>query len=375
MLHLFKKVYVESDAVINVNVDRIVISQEHGNPLLSGIKDSSTGELLGHGHTFEDLIGNGGQFSNFLELLTAINAHCNLHNKPIHLYVDKDSFLKVVTYWYKALFKNLTADGLDTIVRSHAEKEKNLGYFIKSKSSKPTEYQKFVACYSVNKSDIVNSFESVTDDFSSYSSFINLVIDELSTEILLSAYLYDSSNKEVFRKKAATILSRDTTNLIIERRELLLDNILKEQTWNAFNLPPVTLENYDNIFTNNALSSFFGTDIYNGNNIIWATLKDSDKLAKFKTDYLTIISLYDHQTENSPDLKQLDLINYLVEDQLSDAGVNAFVQFEIEHPGYSIIADFERHKFNLYFLDYVLEPIRAGQTDRSYLAPFQLRTA
>ena len=58
MLHLFKKVYVATDHIIDVSFDRVVISAEHGHDLLESLKASQQGQLLGYAKQVKNLIGS-----------------------------------------------------------------------------------------------------------------------------------------------------------------------------------------------------------------------------------------------------------------------------------------------------------------------------
>ena len=57
MLHLFNKIYLATDSVIDNNIDRVVISDPNGIDVLDYIKNDN-GDLLAYGKTEAEVIGH-----------------------------------------------------------------------------------------------------------------------------------------------------------------------------------------------------------------------------------------------------------------------------------------------------------------------------
>ena len=67
MLHLFNKVYLEFDDKIEINFDRVVISERYGIPMLDQLNKVSYGELVTFGKSYEEVIGE--DFAGFVATL------------------------------------------------------------------------------------------------------------------------------------------------------------------------------------------------------------------------------------------------------------------------------------------------------------------
>ena len=65
MLHLFNKIYLATDNVIDTNVDRVVISNENGIDTLDSIK-AEQGDLLAYGKSVDEVIGTDKTYSSSL---------------------------------------------------------------------------------------------------------------------------------------------------------------------------------------------------------------------------------------------------------------------------------------------------------------------
>ena len=67
MLHLFKKVYLATDNVIDVNVDRIVISEKNGVEELEVLK-AYHGNLHAFGNDVDTLVGTDKKYSSTVDM-------------------------------------------------------------------------------------------------------------------------------------------------------------------------------------------------------------------------------------------------------------------------------------------------------------------
>jgi hypothetical protein len=111
MLHLFNKVYLEFDDRIEINLDRVVISEEHGYPMHQLLDKVSYGELLAHGKTYQEVIGvdlNG--------FISSIKSHGDTTGKKVVIYCDKHAYKSFIAQWFKVILPNLDFDGFKTII-------------------------------------------------------------------------------------------------------------------------------------------------------------------------------------------------------------------------------------------------------------------
>jgi hypothetical protein len=65
MLHLFNKVYLEFDDKIEINFDRVVISEKYGIQMLQLLDQVAYGKLITFGKSYDEVID--GDFYKFIE--------------------------------------------------------------------------------------------------------------------------------------------------------------------------------------------------------------------------------------------------------------------------------------------------------------------
>ena len=88
MLHLFNKVYLEFDSKIEINFDRVIISERFGLPMYQALDKIAYGELISHGKSLEEVA------PDFIAFLTSIKDGSESNNKKIIIYCDKDNYKK-----------------------------------------------------------------------------------------------------------------------------------------------------------------------------------------------------------------------------------------------------------------------------------------
>jgi hypothetical protein len=384
MLHLFKKVYVEFDSIIDNNIDRLVLSEVHGKGVLNSIEKLFAGAQLGYFTSLDEAVGEGKQYNNFLELLVAINAHTDETGKIVVIYADQASFLKVACNWMKAVFANPTAEGSWTFLKYHFLKETYLNPLLKDSVFGAEFVQAQFDNCNVTRAQFDSVYNSITEDFSGYASFVNSIATQLSVEMLMASYLYNGSDKQAFKTKAEQLVKRDMMAFIIEGRDCLWANLTKQEMTDVFaDIQSYTLDNLATANTDPILDSFFNSNIYlnqtaihAGSQINWDYFDTQAKVDKFVRDYSTLLLKFETAARpDAPSLLRLDYIKYLGTGKFTDEALDKVMEFELNNLNCSMFYSHGRSKFNPYFVDFVLEPIRAGQTDRSYLAPYELRTA
>src|SRR6056300_62420 len=102
MFHLFKKIYLAHENIIDVNFDRVVISQTNGVAARDYLQ-AHHGQLLSYGQSMTDLIGDGKTYSSFTNMLDTLATKSNETGKRIVIYVDNNNFTKFIVNWYKTV--------------------------------------------------------------------------------------------------------------------------------------------------------------------------------------------------------------------------------------------------------------------------------
>jgi hypothetical protein len=131
MLHLFKKVYLETDKKINVDVHRIIISEKYGytfdpqfSPICAGMHwfgcknfsmflrslGASEIQLPEPNENPEEPLEIPPSiefFDDFYDFLDYVDKCYEVKKEPLIIYVDEGAFNYFIAYWYKILFPNL----------------------------------------------------------------------------------------------------------------------------------------------------------------------------------------------------------------------------------------------------------------------------
>ena len=103
MLHLFNKVYLEFDHKINVDIDRVVISNQFGIQMSTEFEKYTYGRLLAYAKTLEELNDE----IVFENLILQLKGHGNQNNKKIIIYCDKQNYLKFIATWMNIMMPTL----------------------------------------------------------------------------------------------------------------------------------------------------------------------------------------------------------------------------------------------------------------------------
>ena len=92
MIHLFKKIYVTTDNIIDLGYDRIVVSQNHGLDVLEDLQKISSGKLIAYSLEWSEILGSKNvTYPTALDLFTKLADHCDVTNKRVIIYCDDDS--------------------------------------------------------------------------------------------------------------------------------------------------------------------------------------------------------------------------------------------------------------------------------------------
>ena len=103
MLHLFNKVYLEFDDKIDVNLDRVVISNRYGIPMSQNIEKISYGKVIHFSKNLNELNST----ISFENLITELKLHGDSSGKKIMIYCDKQNYIRFMATWFKLVLPNL----------------------------------------------------------------------------------------------------------------------------------------------------------------------------------------------------------------------------------------------------------------------------
>lgn len=217
MLHLLKKVYIASDRVIDVNFDRIVVSEEHGFDTLESIK-ADGGALIAKGFTVQDIVGEEKDFSSLTDLFDNLAKFCDNSGKKVIIYADDKNFTHIIAYWYKLIFKNIDADACRVLVNNMLVKYYMFQRARTSTFASPNEN------FEIDISTFDAEFSSV--EIIGRESFVSTYLEDLSVEALLATYLNNGQAKEALKTSVRRLLVKDLEKYLYELKEIFLTHCL-----------------------------------------------------------------------------------------------------------------------------------------------------
>lgn len=119
MLHLFNRTYLEFDDKIEINFDRIVISERFGVPMYSELDKVAYGRLIAFGKTLDEVV------PDIAEFISDVHAYGeSTGDRKVIIYCDKENYVKFLCLWFKAICPNLDEASFQTLVDSTVYKER-----------------------------------------------------------------------------------------------------------------------------------------------------------------------------------------------------------------------------------------------------------
>lgn len=306
MLHLFNKVFVDFNRPSN-NIDSILIA------------------------------------GDYYELLEYAKEHVTRTKQQLVLHADKETFLKFVSYWFKGLFQNPTAESTFAIIKCHLLKINQLPSSSRSVIPEPV--------FEISEKEFVDIYNTVTVD-ADFLPFIKQVIKGVSFEFLFASYLYNGSYKQELKKEIHKLVKRDVQGFIIETRESILENSTKAKLHRIFNIQPYTYLNAEQIMFDPDMSWFF--NVFKDGQVAWDIFDNEQVRETFIEKTSDYLKQWECTDDSSPCLRRLKFIPIVKGDELTDAGLQQIIDFEVGTPSCSSFSAMNRQNFNVYFIDYIL---------------------
>jgi len=366
VFHLFKKIYVAFDDAINVDEDRIVISETNGVGMLQDLDNAVDGELKIYAKNLEELIGEGKQFENFLLFLNFLNRHFDTSNRKLIIYCDKVAHQKLITTWLKILLPNATFDTAYKIISSHVFQIKMFGTSVMSSFVRPyrlTQDENYSS-----QAEYYDVFQSINVNREVYAPFLSHIKDSFSVEYVLASYLYNGSYKEELKKIALGKLKVGMQNYLLECKTYILTNLLNKSIVNKFS-PTIAydLSNLNNAVNDPAFDVWFDRTIWDFETV---TLSHSNGVFYFdrltqsqKTKITSHLKIYfdwylELGTEVSGNtLSELvdKIFDIACKDSLTDSDLELLVNCQIGQssligPEFAIFESTEKDRYNIHIL-------------------------
>ena len=182
MLHLFKKIYLATDNIIDTNFDRVVVSDTHGLKELDIIK-AQHGELFAYGADLPDIIGEDKKYSSIVNMFDTLSNKSDDTGKRIVIYADDEAFAKLITHWYKLAFANPDKDACQTLYENAVYRYQVFykGRFIRNIGNTDLSH-------TIDTTTFGDAFDNATIDATEKSNFITAHKSGFSVEFMLATY-------------------------------------------------------------------------------------------------------------------------------------------------------------------------------------------
>lgn len=373
MLHLFNKTYLEFDNSIDINLDRVVISDRYGIPMLKSLEYVTNGELISYGKSVEAVLGE----NSFVDFIEKLHQHGLKTNKKVIVFCDKENYNKFISLWFK-----LTSPNLDESAFT------NLTNFVRFKERivKNTQLATLGSLNAAYLSDILTGVvdvwkKSKTFTVKDVEKFKSLKLNP-SYEFLLATYLSGSEEYITQLKKTVHMfLSRWLRESITDNRQMVLINITNHKMLSDLGIDYSKID----ISKENPLSGIEELKYY-ADEEIWETTTDyssgtygvckleglsSEKLNGLKNTLLGIYKNVEGMETNRTCFSTFEWIDIAARDSMTEEEMNEILEFLVNEPFDTCLVprfDFENVNFALFL--YFLKLKKDGNTTE--LAKYKL---
>lgn len=364
MLHLVNKVYLQIDALLNTDVDRVVISKQYGHPMLPELAERCGGELLDNALSYDELVGEGKKYNTFIDFITTVINRGDETGDTVVICCDRTSFVKVLCAWYKTIFRQPTAQACLTLFKSYAFRQK---VFAASRFAGQVPSGRI----DFDKDVFQSAFETMqAPSETTRQAFLERIRDSLSVEYLLAGYLADGRHREALKRRLKPLISKDIEKYLYELKELFLLHLNRKEFQSKLQLSKsYSFDNFYEIINDPSpfAQLFFTERIWttagvrrpssNGSiNLTAITQEDIALLTEFTRLISSIWSEAGQYEFVNGDLKKLSFIKHFTNDSISEEGLQEVMTFELQdsHSSGSFYS-LDIGTVNNYFIDYLLD--------------------
>ena len=360
MLHLFNKTYLEFDDKIELNFDRVVISQINGVNILDSLNSVVQGKLISYNTDLDNL--------NFVDLVTELNSYGQTSNKKIMIYCDKNNYIKFATKWLKIILPNLDVNSFSKLIELTIYKERVI-----SNSQMQSVVPVSQDTLWEGLGDMSSSFNSITISDKDRQSIKSLNLN-YSYEFLLTDHFSGSTNYTSYLKTVVHLfLQRWFKELFKDNREMILLNLLNKNFKTALDFT----ENDIDLTSSNPISSVSSLQYYSDDSI-WT-----------KENNLTVEGLTQQQIDGLRNLVKkiygdvegmeidnavfgmLNYLEYASKTSITEEELNTILNYVVENPfDTCLIPKFDFQNVNFVFVQHILNLKRDIDTEK--LTKFKL---
>jgi hypothetical protein len=364
-----------------MSYDRIVCSSTYGglDPALD-LSKVFYGEVLANVKTPEELYGVGGKYSEFQDVLIAARDKVELHNTPVYIYCDKESYYHLVAHWMKVALPYATATTAWKFVKSHLFKEQ---MFVNSRLSSArmaadTDW--------VDQALFETKWDSITETDRDWVSFMQSVSSSLRVEFLLASYFYDGRYADELASSMTPLVKKDLEKLLYELKEVLLIHFLRPVLQEKLGVVngPYDIDNFYDMHKDPSpiIQVMFDDNIWGNTGILAPSSKSTINVGTITDEQLALIKEFasisseiwkeqEWYTIERSEINMLDFVKmFRTKSTLSIEEIQTIINYEIdgqEHASGSFYS-IDLRSVNTYFVDWVLQ----NKDDKDAMKPFAI---
>jgi hypothetical protein len=374
MFHLFKKTYVEIDSFINLNLNRIVISEVTGVATLEMLDKVFIGTAHAFGQNYDSVIGEGKKFSSFLDMMQFCHQQNVEADQKIIIYCDPAAYIKIISMWYKTIFVNITAESAYRICSAHFSKEILIPH--RSVRGQQDHYREFLPAF--ESFELI--FNSATVDNSESYTFVNSLENSRSVEYLLASYFYNQSHKNELKYRVWNMINRNVDSYFREVWKTIQFNALRSTFQERIGTQSYSLSNVLDIINDPVLEPLKRTNSWKALN---TPIKIPLDLSSFTDEDIEQIKLlayraYDRANTDPtitphPEFIRTNMyIDIVRNPEISDFDLEQILNLEVSPVDYhKFFASEDQENINLFFIDWILETVING--DIELLQPYLIK--
>ena len=375
MLHLFNKIYLSTDNVIDNNIDRVVISDPNGIDVLDYIKNDN-GDLLAYGLTVADVIGSGKTYSSYIDMFDKLGDKSTSTGKRVVIFADDTSFNKIIAHFYKTIFANPDKTACTELLTNTIFKYDVFGKGRFSRNAGNTDLTT-----AINISSFGTEYDAASVDNTEKSDFVTKFKSGFSVEVLLATYYNNGDTKADLKTIIKVLMKKDLEKYLLELKEIFFVHLLnksftdklslaKTYDWSNYNDVLSDSTTYADLFLTDRIWSYkYMNFASTGDNIKFDGITSTD-VTNFKE--FTTISGSSWSEENvyaqvKSDVNKLDFLDIYTD--FTDTRLTALLDAEatFENAAGSFFS-IDLETVNHYFVQTILE----NKTDNTFLAKYSI---
>jgi hypothetical protein len=319
-----------------MNIDRVIISEKYGIPLLDALDKVAYGKLITYGKDFGDILSKNG-LNNFADLIEKLKLYGDTSDKKIIVYCDKVSYIQFISVWLKTICPELTVDAFKKFINYTLYKERAVSN------------TQLGSVSALNLSTLLSGLDGASNVFANQDvdpKQIQRIKDmklNFSYELLLAEYLSGSTiHVDQLKSVVHLFLRRWFKEIFTDNRQMVLLNLTNERFQKTFDYT----EDDFNINAKNPLSNISALKYY-ADETIWDTPTDlssgvygickledlsQDQINGLRDTILSVFTNFEGMLIDNNNLSIMNWLEYAVADSITKEQLDQILSHVIKHP-------------------------------------------